>query len=54
MPQCTLGDEAYALWGDAQKFDATKHETQMKQFEKDQEATHLSIVMYRLKLGNCV
>ncbi|KAL0720840.1 hypothetical protein Bca4012_035439 [Brassica carinata] len=38
------GEEAYALWGDGEKFDATRHETQMQQFERDQEAAHPSYV----------
>nr|ADA83725.1 AMT2 [Manihot esculenta] len=29
------GEEAYALWGDGEKFDATRH---VQQFERDQEA----------------
>lgn len=38
------GEEAYALWGDGEKFDATRHATQMQQFERDQEAAHPSYV----------
>ncbi|KAG2254504.1 hypothetical protein Bca52824_084640 [Brassica carinata] len=38
------GEEACALWGDGEKFDATRHETQMQQFERDQEAAHPSYV----------
>ncbi|XP_019100505.1 PREDICTED: ammonium transporter 2-like [Camelina sativa] len=35
------GEEAYALWGDGEKFDATRH---VQQFERDQEAAHPSYV----------
>uniref|UniRef100_A0A1J3JZW1 Ammonium transporter n=1 Tax=Noccaea caerulescens TaxID=107243 RepID=A0A1J3JZW1_NOCCA len=35
------GEEAYALWGDGEKFDATRH---VEQFERDQEAAHPSYV----------
>ena len=38
------GEEVYALWGDGEKFDATRHETQMQQFERDQKAAHPSYV----------